>query len=91
MGFPRVLAINPFCIGVSGMMLSTVCPAGKVLNTKPSAWGDSCVERKIDDSNVGIEYQVTEMVKNQMRHNMALTIMTNQMKLLETAIAGRIS
>jgi len=44
-----------------------------------------------DDSNVGIEYQVTEMVKNQMQHNLALTIMTNQMKLLETAISERVS
>ena len=44
-----------------------------------------------DDSNVGIEYQVTEMVKNQMQHNMALTIMSNQMKLLETAISGRLT
>ena len=44
-----------------------------------------------DDSNVGIEYQVTEMVKNQMQHNLALTIMSNQMKLLETAISERLS
>ena len=44
-----------------------------------------------DDSNVGIEYQVTEMVKNQGRHNLALTIMKNQMKLLETAISERLS
>jgi flagellar basal-body rod protein FlgB len=43
-----------------------------------------------DDSNVGIEYQVTEMVKNQMQHNLALTIMSNQMKLLETAISERL-
>ena len=44
-----------------------------------------------DDSNVGVEYQVTEMVKNQMQHNLALTLMSNQMKLLETAISGRLS
>ena len=43
-----------------------------------------------DDSNVGIEYQVTEMVKNQMQHNMALSIMSSQMKLLETAISERL-
>ncbi len=43
-----------------------------------------------DDSNVGVEYQVTEMVKNQMQHNMALTIMNNQMQLLETAISERL-
>lgn len=43
-----------------------------------------------DKSNVGVEYQVTEMVKNQMQHNMALTIMNNQIRLLETAISERL-
>jgi flagellar basal-body rod protein FlgB len=43
-----------------------------------------------DDSNVGIEYQVTEMVKNQMQHNLALTIMSSQMQLLEVAISERL-
>jgi flagellar basal-body rod protein FlgB len=43
-----------------------------------------------DESNVGIEYQVTEMVKNQMQHNMALSIMSSQMRLLETAISERL-
>jgi len=42
-----------------------------------------------DDSNVGIEHQVTEMVKNQMAHNLALTIMTSQFQLLEAAISER--
>jgi flagellar basal-body rod protein FlgB len=44
-----------------------------------------------DDSNVGMEHQVMEMVKNQMQHNLALTIMSNQMKLLETAISERVA
>lgn len=43
-----------------------------------------------DKSNVGVEYQVTEMVKNQMQHNVALTIMNNQLQLLETAISERL-
>ena len=43
-----------------------------------------------DDSNVGIEHQVTEMVKNQMQHNLALTIMTSQFRLLEAAISERV-
>ena len=42
-----------------------------------------------DDSNVGIEHQVTEMVKNQMQHNLALAILTSQMRLLEAAISER--
>ncbi len=43
-----------------------------------------------DKSNVGLEYQVTEMVKNQMQHNLALTLMTNQFRMLQTAISGRV-
>jgi flagellar basal-body rod protein FlgB len=43
-----------------------------------------------DQNNVGMEDQVTEMVKNQMQHNMALAIMVKQFHLLETAISGRV-
>ena len=43
-----------------------------------------------DQSNVGLEYQVTEMVKNQMQHNLALTIMTSQFRLLQAAISERV-
>ncbi len=43
-----------------------------------------------DDSNIAVEQQVTEMVKNQMQHNMALAIMASQFRLLQTAISERI-
>jgi len=43
-----------------------------------------------DDNNTGIEYQATEMAKNQMQHNLALAIMTNQFQLLQTAISERV-
>jgi len=43
-----------------------------------------------DNSNVGIEHQVTEMVKNQLQHNIALSIMTAQFRLLQTAISERV-
>ncbi len=42
-----------------------------------------------DDANVGLEYQVTEMVKNQLQHNLALAIMTSQFRLLGVAISER--
>ncbi len=42
-----------------------------------------------DKSNVGLEHQVTEMVKNQMQHNLALTLMTSQFRLLQVAVSGR--
>ena len=43
-----------------------------------------------DKSNVGLEFQVTEMVKNQMQHNLALTLMTNQFRQLQVAVSGRV-
>ena len=43
-----------------------------------------------DQSNVGLEYQVTEMAKNQMQHNLALSIMTAQFRLLQAAISERV-
>ncbi len=42
-----------------------------------------------DKSNVGLEYQVTEMVKNQMQHNLALSVMSSQFQLLRAAVSGR--
>lgn len=43
-----------------------------------------------DLDNVGLEYQVTEMVKNQVQHNLALALLVKQFHLLETAISGRV-
>jgi flagellar basal-body rod protein FlgB len=41
-----------------------------------------------DQSRVGLEHQVTEMVKNQMQHNLALALMGSQFRLLQAAISG---
>jgi flagellar basal-body rod protein FlgB len=43
-----------------------------------------------DMNNVRMEHQVTEMVKNQLQHNTALTIMGAQFRMLQTAISGRV-
>lgn len=51
---------------------------------------DSKTILRHDGDNVGMEYQVSEMVKNQLEHNMALTIMVSQFRLLETAISERV-
>jgi len=42
-----------------------------------------------DNGNVSMESQVTEMAKNQMQHNLALTIMASQFRLLQAAISER--
>ncbi|HOM15822.1 MAG TPA: flagellar basal body rod protein FlgB [Thermoguttaceae bacterium] len=42
-----------------------------------------------DDGTKGLEYQVSEMLKNQMQHNMAVSLMTHQFNLLRAAINER--
>lgn len=42
-----------------------------------------------DDGNVGIEQQVTAVAKNHMQHNLALTLLASQFRMLGTAIAER--
>lgn len=42
-----------------------------------------------DDSNVGVEQQVAELTKNHMQHNLALSILTSQFRLLQAAIGER--
>ena len=44
-----------------------------------------------DNSDVSLEKQVTELAKNQTEHNLALTILTSQMRLLQSAIAERVA
>ncbi len=43
-----------------------------------------------DESNIALETQVTEMVKNQLQHNLALSILASQFRLLQTAISERV-
>jgi len=43
-----------------------------------------------DKNNIGMEFQVTEMVKNQMQHNLALAVMNSQFHLLQAAISERV-
>ncbi|MGL6196288.1 MAG: flagellar basal body rod protein FlgB [Thermoguttaceae bacterium] len=43
-----------------------------------------------DMNNVGMEFQTTEMAKNNIEFNTALNIMKHQMNLLQTAISERV-
>lgn len=43
-----------------------------------------------DGTNIDIEKQVVEANKNQYMHNLAISIMTNQFQLLQTAISERV-
>jgi flagellar basal-body rod protein FlgB len=42
-----------------------------------------------DDDNVGLEQQLMEIAKNQMQHNLAITVMNNQLQLIGAAISER--
>lgn len=43
-----------------------------------------------DQSDVGLEQQVTEIANNQFMHSMAVALMTQQFRQLQTAISERI-
>lgn len=43
-----------------------------------------------DGTNVALEQQVAEMSKNQMMHNLAITILNSQFRLLQAAITERV-
>jgi flagellar basal-body rod protein FlgB len=43
-----------------------------------------------DDTNIDLEKQVAEMTKNHLLHNFAITVMTDQFQLLQTAISERV-
>jgi flagellar basal-body rod protein FlgB len=43
-----------------------------------------------DETNVSLEQQVNEVGKNQLMHNLAVTVMTSQFRLLQTAISERV-
>jgi flagellar basal-body rod protein FlgB len=42
-----------------------------------------------DHGDVSLEQQIAQLSKNQMQHNLALTIMTSQFRLLQAAITER--
>lgn len=69
------------------------------VDTAASAGGDKSLARvreglgaivHHDDSNVSVEQQVTEIAKNQLQHNLAMTVLGNQFRLLQAAISERV-
>jgi flagellar basal-body rod protein FlgB len=43
-----------------------------------------------DENDVGLEQQVAAVAKNQLEHNLALAVMSNQVRLLQAAISERV-
>lgn len=43
-----------------------------------------------DDSNVGLEQQVLEISRNHLMHNLAVSVMSSQFRLLQAAVAERV-
>ena len=44
----------------------------------------------LDGSDVAMEQQAAEVAKNQYLHNLTVSIMTNQFRLLQAAISERV-
>ena len=58
--------------------------------TGGGTWPNDMPILKHDYNNIGMEYQVTEMAKNNMEFNTAISLMKHQMLLLETSISERV-
>lgn len=43
-----------------------------------------------DENNIGMEQQINQIVKNQMEHNLAVSILSAQFRLLRAAISERV-
>ena len=43
-----------------------------------------------DQTNVSLEHQVNEAAKNQLMHSLAVTVMTSQFRMLQTAVSERV-
>jgi flagellar basal-body rod protein FlgB len=52
---------------------------------------DSMTILRHDDGDVSMEQQVSEIVKNQQQHNLAISIMSAQFRLLKAAITERVA
>jgi len=65
-------------------------PFPDTMNAEGGVWPADIPILYHDNNNVGMEYQVTEMSKNNMEFNTAIGIMRHQMTLLQSAISERL-
>ncbi len=64
---------------------------GRGVGAASPRWTDSTKTLLRHDGNdTTVEHQVSEMVKNQMQHNVALAVMNSQFRLLLTAISEKV-
>jgi flagellar basal-body rod protein FlgB len=70
--------------------LSSPLPSGDAADPLQKVRDSLTTILRHDEANVGIEQQVKEISKNQMLHNLAITVMANQFQLLQTMISERV-
>ena len=97
----RDLSVKAFQEKLKGAIAARDRQANSLGAASPSRLGDNQPFAKVkeslnsilfhDDSNVSLERQVTELIKNQGMHNTALTIMRSQFRLLQVAISERVT
>ena len=63
--------------------LATACAAGR-------SGEKLAVGAAARSGNVSMEYQAAEMAKNQMQHNLALSLLVSQFRLLQSAISEKV-
>jgi len=95
----RDTAARPSSAGLSPGAIGGLLPPGAALTPLSTSAASMASLETVNDNladllhhdgnNVSLEKQVAEMAKNQLRHNLALTIMTAQFRTLEAAISER--
>jgi flagellar basal-body rod protein FlgB len=89
---PGNMAISPGEMGAS-LRAVGISPGEMAADRSDPVAGAAKDPRSIlfhDQSDNAAELQVTEMVKNQMQHNMAMAIMASQFRLLQSVVSERL-
>jgi flagellar basal-body rod protein FlgB len=74
---------NPSTLSPGEPEYRPVTPLAEVAKTSPSIL-------RHDQGNVALESQASEMAKNQMQHNLALSLLVDQFRLLQSAISEKV-
>ena len=73
-----------------GGSAETQYPLKSSTTTGGGVWPISIPILQHDYNNIGMEFQVTEMAKNNIEFNTAINLMKHQMNLLQTSISERV-
>ena len=86
------LIAGPFCGQILGDFGADVIKIEDPRSGDPMRQVHASLQNLVyhDDTNLDLEKMTNEMTKNHLLHNLALTVMTDQFQLLQTAISERV-